>query len=323
MNQTEINNIELAPIGVTNTDVLSIYERVLNRTKAALNSMHIALRADHPEADTTFQRAMLSVTGRQRFNPANTQHFHAEVGTYDGTPRELGAAVEGPASSERRVIRSKQQLRTLYHLLHAESEDGIPASELAALVGAGNQWDVVHQLRQKVGKDVIQRTDLLVKNKTGKTTHRANYWLTSEGKQIAADILQRSGYVHDAASDIGHIRRPGVVAYEFLAVSPIDHDDLMFLRDGTKAQWVRLVYLLHVMNGEWVPRYVADELLDSLNVRQVVCIANMKLGGQAIESATRHMTNRDGGVCDYGLYRLAEGWGDVVGKAIREVGLSK
>ena len=41
MNQTEINNIELAPIGVTNTDVLSIYERVLNRTKAALNSMHI------------------------------------------------------------------------------------------------------------------------------------------------------------------------------------------------------------------------------------------------------------------------------------------
>ena len=45
MNQTEINNIELAPIGVTNTDVLSIYERVLNRTKAALNSMHIALRA--------------------------------------------------------------------------------------------------------------------------------------------------------------------------------------------------------------------------------------------------------------------------------------
>ena len=37
MNQTEINNIELAPIGVTNTDVLSIYERVLNRTKAALN----------------------------------------------------------------------------------------------------------------------------------------------------------------------------------------------------------------------------------------------------------------------------------------------
>ena len=53
MNQTEINNIELAPIGVTNTDVLSIYERVLNRTKAALNSMHIALRADHPEADTT------------------------------------------------------------------------------------------------------------------------------------------------------------------------------------------------------------------------------------------------------------------------------
>ena len=83
MNQTEINNIELAPIGVTNTDVLSIYERVLNRTKAALNSMHIALRADHPEADTTFQRAMLSVTGRQRFNPANTQHFHAEVGIYD------------------------------------------------------------------------------------------------------------------------------------------------------------------------------------------------------------------------------------------------
>jgi hypothetical protein len=331
MINTEFKNIELAPITNIDTEATGICKRFIGRTKAAFVVVKVAMRGGASEADAAFQRAMLPVVGRQRFNPdsnpAYTQHSHADVGIHHSAHRESGATSEAPFipadSRERLVIRGKQQLRTLYHLLHAKGEEGIPASELAALVGAGNQWEIVRQLRQKIGKDAIQRTDLLVTSKTGKATYRANYLLTSTGKRITAGILDRSGYSHDAASDIGHLRRPGMVAWEFLSESPIGDDDMLLLRDGTKPQWLRLLYLLRVMKGEWVPRYVADELLDSRNVRDAVLVANKKLGGQAIESTMRTMLNRDGGVCAYGLYRLADGWVFRVGKAIRMAGMAK
>lgn len=267
------------------------------------------------ERDSAFQRMLSTVTGF--FKPSQKK-----VAPPDDIPEEE-KQVEQPAAQPTNVdgivIRGKQQLRTLYHLLHATDPGGIPISRLQHLVGSGNQWDTVARLNNNVGLDIVQATYYLIVNKTGKATRRANYWLTAEGKRIAAEILTRSGYAHDPVSEGRHLNRPGLVTGEFIASSSLDGDDLLFLRDGTKPQWLRLLYLLRAMEGEWVPRYVADELLDSRNVREVVRQLVKKLGGkkEAVLGATRTMPNRDGGVCEYGLYRLAAGWDDVAEKLIR------
>ena len=315
MKNIELNNIELAPLADFETETSSYYEHYLNRAKDAAKAENITVaRVAAPEHDTFFQRLMSSFTGLLQPKPDSLASCDV-VPNFD-SPIDVPAIPSG--GDECIVIKSKQQLRTLYHLLHADEPDGIPILELQALVGSGNQWDVAHELRNKLGDDFIQRTDFLIMNKTGKTSSRGNYWMTSESKRIAAGILARSGYVHNAAADHRHVGRPGQVLAEFMAVFPGNDDDLLFVRDGTKAQWLRLLYRMRVMNGEWVSRYVADELLDSRNVRQVVRIANAKVGGVAIESKTRTMPNRDDGICEYGVYRLADDWVDKADKVIKD-----
>lgn len=265
-----------------------------------------------PERDSAFQRMLSGLTGL--FKPKlKTQSVP------DALPcADAGLHVPLPESQISIVVRSKQQLRTLYYLMNTTDPKGIPIDKLKHLVGSGNQWDTVARLNHNVGERIVQATEYLVINKTGKATRRANYWLTAEGRRIAPMILANSGYTHDAASEGRHLHRPGIVAAEFLAMFSLDDDDLLVLRDGTKSQWLRLLYLLRAVKGAWVPRYVADEILDSCNVRQVVRGANGKVGGHAIESTTRTMPNRDSGVCEYGLYRIADDWVDMVDKVIAD-----
>lgn len=262
-------------------------------------------RYDVSERDSAFQRLLSTVIGLFKSNQKNDGHQYAAP--------KFEIFAEPPNTqpvdhADAIVIRGSKQLRTLYHLLHAAGPDGIPANELQHLTGSGNQWDVVRELNIKVGRNFIERTDYLIMNKTGRSTWRANYWLTAQSKRIAAEMLARAKYVHDEAPVGRHLNRPGMVASHFIASSGLDENDLLSLRNGRLPQWVRLLYLLRALNGLWVPRYVADELLDSRNVRQVVRVANAKIGDQAIESRTDTMPNRDGKACKSGLYRLNEHW---------------
>lgn len=265
------------------------------------------------ERNSAFRRVMSAVKTFWKPNQESSRHVDIAPGAEIPEPRTYIK----PAHDTDIAIKSPQQLRTLYYLLHADDK-GLPISEFKHLVGAANPGDPVSKLNRKVGHYFIKTTDYPVTNKTGKTTERANYWLTAEGKRIASKILTNSGYVHDEKSNGHHLNRPGMVAADFIAGAAIDADDLLVLRDGTEPQWLRLVYLLRAANGKWVPRYVADELLDSCNVRQVVRVANERVGGVAIESTTRTMLNRDDGACDYGLYRIGDDWADKVDKVIKD-----
>jgi len=316
MKHIDLNTIELVPLTEFDNEASNYAAGVL--AKRAIVAPKVgnisAKKTAVVERDSAFQRMMSSVTGLFKPTPVKKgkDDVLPNVAPCSETPTAL------PANHPAIVIRGKQQLRTLYHLLHATASDGIPIAKLQHLVGSGNQWDTVARLNRNVGKQIVQATEYLVVNKTGKATRRANYWLTEEGKRLAPMILASSEYVHDEKPDGYHLHRPGMEAAEFLATSSINGDDLLVLRDGTMPQWLRLFYLLRAANGKWVPRYVADELLDSCNVRQVVRVANAKVGGGAIESTTRTMPNRDGGVCEYGLYRIADGWADKVDKVIKE-----
>lgn len=314
INSFDLDAIELAPVtgfdSEASGDVAHLLaERVITAPKV---SNVIGKNFSVTENDSAFQRMLSAVTGffKQR-----------RLGSDDAFP-SAEPCVEQPAPPQEKhtsiVIRGQQQLRTLYHLLNANDPEGIPIDKLRHLVGAGNQWDTVRRLNCNVGEQIVMATEYLVVNKTGKATRRANYWLTAEGRRIAPMILANSGYVHDATSEGRHLQRPDKVAAEFVARSLLDGDDLLMLRDGTRPQWLRLLQLLRAVKGEWVSRYVADELLDSCNVRQVVRVANAKVGGRAIENTTRTMQNRDGGYCDYGLYRITDDWGEVVDKVIKD-----
>lgn len=313
MKNFDFDAIELAPIADFDNEASDYAARLLaERVVVATKTANVAVdNLSVTENDTAFQRMLSAATGF--FKPKRLCKDDAlpTVEPSTGQPAAL------PANHTSIVIRSQQQLRTLYYLLHAD-ENGLPISEFKHLVGAANPGDPVSKLNEKVGHNIIKTTDHRVTNKTGKATDRANYWLTAEGKRIAPMILANSGYVHDTASEGRHLHRPGKVAGEFIDLSSLDGDDLLMLRDGTQPQWLRLLYLLQAVNGEWVPRYVADELLDSCNVRQVVRVANSKVGGLAIESKTCTMPNRDGGVCEYGLYRLADDWADKTDKVIKD-----
>lgn len=311
----ELDAYELAPVADSDNAascyaVRLLAERVVATPKVgSIGDTHRFT----PEHDSTFQRMLSAVTGF--FKPNQKKQCNQVV--LRGSDWQTEQPVTEQPKDASVTIRSNQQLRTLYHLLHA-GPAGVPISELQHLVGSGNQWDTVARLNRNVGRQIVQTTEYLVMNKTGKATQRANYWLTTEGMRIAPQLLANSGYVHDTASEGRHLKRPGNVACEFVASSSLDSDDLLVLRDGSMPQWLRLLYLLHAVNGQWVPRYVADELLDSRNVRQVVRVANEKVGGEAISSTTRNMPNRDGGVCDYGLYRLADDWVGKVEKIIND-----
>lgn len=317
---TSVKNIELDALNlapVTEFDDVGYCHSAAIITKRAIvaplprNLAVGNLSATKP--NTAFQRVMSAVKSFWKPNQESNRHVDIAPDAEIPEPRSYIK----PAHDTDIVIKSPQQLRTLYYLLHA-GNNGLAISEFKHLVGAANPGDPVSKLNRKVGHYFIKTTGYPVTNKTGKTTERANYWLTAEGKRIASKILTNSGYVHDEKSNGHHLNRPGMVAADFIAGAAIDADDLLVLRDGTEPQWLRLVYLLRAANGKWVPRYVADELLDSCNVRQVVRVANERVGGVAIESTTRTMLNRDDGTCDYGLYRIGDDWADKVDKVIKD-----
>lgn len=311
----DLDALELTPIADFDNETSTYVTRLLAKRAIAASKVG-RIDDEHrftPERDSVFQRMLSAVTGF--FKPNQKRYGGQDV--YPGVHWQAAQPVTEQEQDTTVAIRSKQQLRTLYHLLHA-GPAGVPISDLQHLVGSGNQWDTVARLNQNVGQQIVQTTEYLVVNKTGKVTRRANYWLSAEGMRIAPQILANSKYVHDAASEGRHLKCLGNVACEFVASSSLDDDDLLVLRDGTMPQWLRLLYMLRAVNGQWVPRYVADELLDSRNVRQVVRVANKKVGGAAIASTTSNMPNHDGGVCDYGLYRLADGWVDQVEKLIKD-----
>lgn len=310
MKHIDLDPIELAPVTDLDNEASIYAVRIL--AKRAIFAPKVGNEHRAPEHDSAFQRMLSTVTALFKSNQKKQGIPEAHPSADAGQPATL------PANYPSVVIRGKQQLRTLYHLMNTTDPDGIPIAKLQHLVGSGNQWDTVARLNRNVGQQIVQATEYLVVNKTGKATRRANYWLTAEGKRIAPMILANSGYMHDEESEGRHLHRPGMVAAEFIATSAIDDEDLLMLRDGSKPQWLRLLYLLRAVDGKWVSRYVADELLDSCNVRQVVRVANTTVGGVAIESTTRTMPNRDGGVCEYGLYRIVDDWADKVDKVIKD-----
>lgn len=306
----DLDALELAPVIDINSEASDYVARHLaalvpmdaKAVKPAVKKLSVT------ENDSAFQRALTAVTGFLLPTKPGNDAAPSSTDPHTAPTAPVPTAI---------VIKSQQQLRTLYHLLHA-GEAGIPIVDFEPLVGVANPGDPVSKLNKKFARRIIETTMHPVKNKTGNTTERGNYWLTEEGKHIARQILANSGYVHDSAPNDHYLRRPSKVASEFIATHSLDGDDLLLLRDSTKPQWLRLLYLLRAVNGAWVPRYVADELLDSRNVSQAVRDAELKVGAPAIDRHTRTMPNRDAGTCDYGLYRITNEWVAKVDKVIAD-----
>lgn len=305
MEKIKLNTGELAPIADFDNEPSLHFRNLFERPTVTNNAAIISVKQlPAIERDSIFQRMLASVIGYLKPKTKNLlgQESLPEASIQGVLPTGQSICTNGV------VVLGKLQLRTLYYLLNAAGSEGIPISELQHLVGCRNQWDIVARLNSKFSRNIIDRTSHPVKNKTGKVTWRSNYVLTAEGRLVAAQLLANAGYVHDDTFDSSH--RPELAAREFTALSSLNDDDLLFLRDGHRPQWVRLLYLLRAEDSNWVPRCVADELLDSRNVCEVVRQVVKKLGGNknAIRRITLTKLNRDGSKSKYGLYRLAGGW---------------
>lgn len=305
MEKVKLNTVKLAPTADFDNEPSLHFSQLFERATITNNAEVISIKQRPAiERDSIFQRMLASVISY--FKPKAKNLLSQESLSEVSIP---GVLTTGQSiCTNGAVVLGKLQLRTLYYLLNADGSEGIPISELQHQVDCRNQWDIVARLNSKFSRNIIDRTKHLAKNKTGKVAWRSNYVLTAEGRLVATQLLANAGYVHDVTFDSSH--RPELTAREFIALSSLNDDDLLFLRDGHRPQWVRLLYLLRAVDSNWVPRYVADELLDSRNICEVVRQVVKKLGGNknAIRRITLTKLNRDGSKSKYGLYQLAGGW---------------
>jgi hypothetical protein len=313
MNITEIEDLELAPIGDADIDTSSFYERIIERAKNAAKVENNAIaEANSLEADSLVRRIMGFISGR-----AKTKQKAVSVESAPAYPNieEAGAPRLSDCSAvlrillgrdyETPIITNPRYLRCLYQLMQAPYGFSIPREELDRLIEASNSPAYIDILRnKKLARygDVI-KTEMRQVTTRGKKTWRGFYWMTEIGRLIAQDVLARANYLHDEAAAQRHKHRQLIDRQRLIAAFGCDHDAKDIILDTTQPHWVRLLHLL-LWTGGWISRYDIECLIDASNLPDVVMAINNWFGYKVIESETRTILDRDKKYRNAGYYRI-------------------
>lgn len=315
---TKTNDIDFAPIpvGSIDSDLPQYLDRVIFDCVAKQTKKDTVARNGVPEGDSLFQRAMGFIKSFGKVVPTAEPPAEKIPGKdpygnglltfcrFSATLKVmLGWAYETP------TITCPRQLRCLCQLMLATPGMGVSREELDAQTGTSNSPEYVRILRRKklkgFGKLIHGEKRKVTRN--GKTVRRGFYWMTDVGRLIAQDALAKAGYVHDVNAAHMHMRRLDMDRQRLFAEFGNQHDVKAAVLDKNKSHRERLLHLL-LWKGGWISRYDIERLIDAPNPPDVVANVNHHFGTVVIESETRQLRDRDGNVCEVGVYRIAPDW---------------